>query len=232
MPHTLPFHPAALIFDMDGTLIDNMPFHNRIWIEYLTELGAKPDPRTFHDLTAGKTNPEILRLFLGAALPDADVAVCSLEKELRYRRVYREAMQPLPGLSAFLEGARQAGLPMALATSAGRENIDFVLQRIGLVDTFQAVVSAEDVTRGKPDPQAFLLAAQHLGIQPARCLVMEDSAKGIQAAHHAGMAVVAILTGMRADEALTLPGVIAAVQDYSAFTAQYTIRRGENGSHG
>jgi HAD superfamily hydrolase (TIGR01509 family) len=211
---------------MDGTLIDNMPFHNRVWIEYLTELGAQPDARTFHDLSAGKTNPEILRQFLGPQLTDADVAVYSQEKELRYRRLYHQVMQPIPGLAGFLESARQLGLPMALATSAGRENIDFVLRRLALENTFQAVVSAEDVTRGKPDPQAFMLAAQRLGIEPARCLVLEDSVKGIQAAHRAGMKVVAVLTGMRADEAMALHGVIAAVQDYNAFLSAYTFDQG------
>lgn len=212
---------------MDGTLIDNMPFHNRVWIEYLTELGASPDPHTFHHRTAGKTNPEILRLHLGETLPDADVAVYSLEKEERYRRVYQDAVQPLPGLGSFLHSARAQGLPLALATSAGLENIDFVLRRLDLQGVFQAVVSAEDVTCGKPDPEGFLLAARRLGVEPERCMVFEDSTKGIEAAHRAGMPVLAILTGMSAGEALALPGVIAAARDYEDLTARYTLVKRE-----
>ena len=210
----LPFTPA-MIFDMDGTLIDNMPYHNQIWTSYLAELGAAMDPGSFHQLAAGKTNPEILRLYLGEDLSDADAEKYAEEKARRYRRLYAQEVRPLPGLEAFIERARRAGIKLALATSAGRENIDFVLSRIGLSDAFQAVVSAEDVTRGKPDPQAFLLAARHLGVDPRDCLVFEDAPKGVEAAHRAGMRVVALLTSMSEAEARGMPGVIHAANDYT-----------------
>lgn len=222
---TIPVQPTphAFIFDMDGTLIDNMPFHNRVWTAYLAELGVTANPHSFHEQTAGKTNPEILRLFLGQDLPDTDVEVHSLEKETRYRSLYRESAQPLPGLLAFLEGARRAGIALGLATSAGRENIDFVLGLLGLADTFQTIIGAEQVQRGKPNPQAFLLAAQGLGIAPASCLVFEDSYKGIEAAHRAGMPVVAILTELTAQQALALPGVVQAAEDYTGLKEWFAV---------
>lgn len=213
--------PAALVFDMDGTLIDNMPIHIQVWTQYLTELGAQAAPGAFHDQTAGKTNPEILRMFLGDDLPEERLAAYSREKEQRYRRLYRSALAPLPGLLPFLERARAAGLALALATSAGRENIDFTLQLLGISGVFSVIVGAEQVQRGKPDPQAFLLAAAGLGLAPERCLAFEDSLKGIAAAHAAGMPVIALLTGMSAERALALPGVRAAYPDYTAMNGIY-----------
>lgn len=213
--------PAALVFDMDGTLIDNMPIHIQVWTQYLAELGAQAAPGAFHDQTAGKTNTEILRMFLGDDLPEERLAAYSREKEQRYRRLYRSALAPLPGLLPFLERARAAGLALALATSAGRENIDFTLQLLGISGVFSVIVGAEQVQRGKPDPQAFLLAAAGLGLPPERCLAFEDSLKGIAAAHAAGMPVIALLTGMSAGRALALPGVRAAYPDYAAMNGIY-----------
>lgn len=218
--------PPALIFDMDGTLLDNMPYHILVWSAYLAELGAPVDPLAFHEQTAGKTNPEILRLFLGEDLSAEQAAAYADEKERRYRALYAdEAIQPLPGLADFLAQAREQGARLALATSAGRENIAFVLGRLGLSGIFDAVVSAEDVTRGKPDPEAFLLAAQRLGMDPRGCLVFEDSVKGIQAAHAAGMRVVAVLTALGEDEARAMPGVVVTIRDYVGFQPPDGIAR-------
>jgi HAD superfamily hydrolase (TIGR01509 family) len=192
-----------------------MPLHTSVWTNFLAELGVAVEPGEFHQLTAGKTNPEILRRFLGTGLSAEQAARHSLEKERRYRRLAGETLQPLPGLADFLRRARSAGLRVALATSAGQENIRFMLGRLALAGCFDALVGEEDVTRSKPDPQAFLLAAARLGLEPARCLAFEDSPKGIAAAQRAGMPVVAVLTALSAEQALALPGVVAAVRDYT-----------------
>lgn len=215
----MPAQPyTAFLFDMDGTLIDNMPYHDRVWLEFLGELGARPDPRHFHEQATGKTNREILRLFLGADLSDEAAQRYSIEKEIRYRKLYRAVIQPLPGLLHFLAQAHRAGVRLGLATSAGHENIDFVIDLLGIAGFFQAVIGSEDVTHGKPDPQAFLLAAERLGTDPAACLVFEDSTNGILAAHRAGMRVVALLSGMSEQTALAQPGVIRAAADYTKMT--------------
>ncbi|HEX9018793.1 MAG TPA: HAD family phosphatase [Anaerolineaceae bacterium] len=206
---------TAFIFDMDGTVVDNMACHNQVWIEYLTELGGSPDPATFYQKSAGKTNSEILRMYLGQDLSDASAARYSEEKEIRYRARYKDAILPVNGVEAFLHAAKRAGVRLALATSAGRKNIAFVLDGLQLNGVFDAIVSAEDVTRGKPDPQGFLLAAQRVGVEPAECTVFEDSHKGIEAGRRAGMAVIAILSGMDAEEANGLPGVTRSARDFT-----------------
>lgn len=206
---------SAFIFDMDGTLVDNMPFHNRVWIDFLTEKGAQVDPETFNDRTAGKTNPEIFRMYLGAQFEDALLPVYSREKEVRYREAYRPHLQPVHGLLDFLTAARQAGIRLALATSAGQENIDYVLEHLAIAGAFQAVVNGEEVRHGKPDPEIFLEAAKRLGAAPNACLVFEDSRGGIEAARRAGMPAVVITTSMAERQALAIPGVAMAVQDFS-----------------
>lgn len=212
------FSPAACIFDMDGTITDNMPVHTQVWLSYLRELGAQPpEPAVFHAYTAGNTNPEILRKYLGPGLSDADAARFAEEKEIRYRSLVAREVAPLAGLPEFLARARREGIRLALATSAGMDNVDFMLPLLGLEHAFQVIVTSEDVTRGKPDPEVFLIAANRLGIAPERCLVFEDAPKGIEAAHRAGMRVAVILTTMDEQAALALPGVIAAARDFTSF---------------
>jgi beta-phosphoglucomutase family hydrolase len=205
---------SAFIFDMDGTLVDNMPFHTRAWMETLGELGANPDPRTFLDRTAGMVNPEIFRMFLGTRLTDEQIAVYAAQKEQRYRRFYTPHLRPLAGLPEFLLGARAAGMRLAVATAANSENATFVLDGIGLRSTFDVVVTADDITRGKPDPQIFLITAQRLGVAAERCLVFEDAPMGIEAARRAGMSSVALTTSITAQKAESLAGVRLAAGDF------------------
>ena len=204
-----------MIFDMDGTLVDNMAFHNRVWIDFLIEKGAQVDPATFNDRTAGKTNPEIFQMFLGETLTEALMPLYSQEKETRYRQVYRPHLHPVAGLIEFLSASRAAGFRLGLATSAGPENIAFVLGGLGIQDQFQAVVSGDNIQRGKPDPEIFLETARRLGMAPEACLVFEDSRGGIEAGRRAGMAVVAITTGLTESQALAIPGVRLAAKDFN-----------------
>lgn len=213
MNHSKPY--AAFIFDMDGTLVDNMAVHNQVWVNFLRENGAQADPETFNDLTAGRTNLEILRMFLGAQFSEALVPQYSKEKEVRYRQLYRPQIRPMNGLVKFLSSARHAGVRLGLATSAGPENIDFVLDGLGIASYFQAIVNGEEIVNGKPDPEIFLEAAKRLDVAPETCLVFEDSRGGIQAGRRAGMAVVAVTTGLTNEQALVIPGVILAVEDFA-----------------
>jgi beta-phosphoglucomutase len=169
----------------------------------------------FSQRTVGKVNSEILREFVRPDLTDAEIAAYSLRKEKLYRQRFRPQLKEIPGLSAFLARVHAAGMPVALATSAGSDNVEFVLDGLGIARYFSALVSADEVVNGKPNPEIFLKAAGKLGVNPADCLVFEDSPSGLQAAYRAGMHAVALTTTYTADRLADQPAVIRIVPDYT-----------------
>ena len=205
----------ALIFDMDGTLVHNMPTHNQTWQETLAEAGVQIDKDEFNRATTGKKTAEILRLMLGAQLSDVDVAYWANRKENLYRERFASSREPLPGLLTLLEKARSLGLPMAVATASTPDNITFILDGLNLRRYFKAVVGGHEVRLGKPNPEIFLKAAETLGVEPADCLVFEDALGGIEAARRAGMQAVMLCTTIRADEVAGQEHVLYAVPDYT-----------------
>lgn len=207
--------PQAFIFDMDGTIVDNMGWHARVWADILAGEGVMITPEEFNRQTAGKTNPVLIRQMLGE-LSDEQVAAFAERKEARYRELFRPHLKAIAGLLPFVERARALGIPLALATSAGRANIAYILAGIGAEALFDAVVSGEELTHSKPHPEIFLTAAAKLGVPPARCLAFEDAPAGIESARRAGMPVVAITTTIPAAEALGLAGVVRAEADFMA----------------
>lgn len=205
----------AFIFDMDGTIVHNMPTHTQAWQDVLAEAGVQIDPDEFHRLTTGKKTPEIVRQMLGSQISDAEVAYWGERKELLYRERFACCREPLPGLVDLLERANALGIPMAVATAAPPGNITFILDGLDLRRYFKTVVGASDVQRGKPDPEMFLRAAENLGYPPAACLVFEDALGGIEAARRAGMQAILISTTIGAHEVVGQPHVICAAPDYT-----------------
>jgi beta-phosphoglucomutase len=195
----LPIAPGlALIFDLDGVIIDSMPLHEVAWRRYLESLGidASPIAARMH----GRRNDEIVREFLGPEASDAAVEEHGAAKERLYRAIVGRSVREhlVPGVAVWLE--RAAGAPVALATNAERANIDFVLDGAGLRRFFRAIVDGSQVMRPKPAPDIYLSAAMDLGIAPRNCIVFEDSPVGVAAARAAGMRVCGILTHARALE--------------------------------
>jgi len=143
----------------------------------------------------GRKNEFILPHILGWTADPAEVQRLARRKEELYREVVRErGIEPLPGVREFLVRLQAAGVPCAIGSSTERKNIDAILALIGFAPFFRAIVSADDVTAGKPDPQVFLLAAQRIGVPPARCVVFEDALVGLEAARAGGMKVVGVTT--------------------------------------
>lgn len=184
----------AFIFDMDGTLADTMPYHQLAWEALFAELGITVDRDDFFSWSAGLTNREILPRLLGHDFPPDELLAASEKKEAHYRSIYRPQLSTLPGVVPFLERGTGAGYAQAVGTAAPPGNIALVLDGLNLRDHFQAVVGASDVSRGKPDPEIFLRAAEKLGAAPADCVVFEDAPAGIEAARRAGMACVVVTT--------------------------------------
>ncbi|MBC7711671.1 MAG: HAD family phosphatase [Rhizobacter sp.] len=184
----------AFIFDMDGTLADTMPHHQLAWDVLFSEMGVIVDRDDFFQWSAGLTNREILPRLLGHDFPIEQLLAASEKKESHFRQIYRPQLATLPGVVPFLQRTFDAGFLRAVGTAAPPENVDLVLDGLNLRRHFQAVVGGADVSRGKPDPEIFLRAAEKLGVAPADCVVFEDAPAGIEAARRAGMSCVIVTT--------------------------------------
>jgi beta-phosphoglucomutase family hydrolase len=206
---------SALIFDMDGTLVHNMPTHNQAWQDTLAEAGVQINQEEFNRATTGKKTHEILRLMLGSQLSDSELIYWGERKESLYRERYSCCREPLAGLLHLLEQATALGLPMAVATASPPANIPFILDELNLRRYFKTVVGGADVQHGKPHPEIFLKSAQALGISPASCLIFEDALGGIEAARRAGMDAIMICTTIDAQEVTGMSHVLCAVPDFT-----------------
>ena len=207
----------ALIFDMDGTLVHNMHYHNQAWNDTLAEAGVQIDMDEFHRSTSGMIGQEIIRRFIGANLKAEEVDYWFQRKEALYRERYACCREPVDGLLNLLEQARSLGLPMAVATAAPPDNITFVLDELNLRRYFDVVIGGHQIKRGKPDPEIFLMAAQQMGVEPGTCLVFEDALGGIEAARRAGMQAILICTTMLPQDVAGMPHVLQAVPDFTHF---------------
>ncbi len=186
--------PGGVLWDLDGTLIDSVAHH---WVAWRDTLGAEGRPVQPGDFasTFGKRNDEILHQLFGRELDAGWIDRVSETKERAYRlRLREQGLEAAPGAFEWLARLHEAGWKQALASSAPRPNIDAVFEALALGRFLDAVVSADEVGRGKPDPAIFLEAARRLGLAPARCVVVEDAPAGLEAARRAGMASIGILS--------------------------------------
>ncbi|MEO5754136.1 MAG: HAD family phosphatase [Chthoniobacterales bacterium] len=192
--------PFGAIFDWDGVIVDSARLHEQSWKCLAAELGKSIGPRSFIQGFGMKSARIIQEIHRWADEP-AEVTRLSDRKEALYREIVaEEEIAPLPGVSEWLDRLREAGVPCAVASSTQRLNIDVVLDRLGLKEAFAAIVSAEDVSHGKPHPEVFEKAAAKLDVAAAGCVVFEDAHVGIEAARAAGMKVVAVTTTHPAPE--------------------------------
>jgi beta-phosphoglucomutase len=189
----------AVIWDVDGTLLDSADQHFAAWAAYAAAVG-RPFTRADFAHTFGWRNPEIIRHLFDPAADDVACAEAGLRKETRYREsVRRDGVRLLRGVPELLAGFAARGWPQAVGSSAPRGNLDLLLAVTDTAKFFAAVVSGDDVTRGKPDPEVFLTAAARLGVPPAECLVLEDAPVGVRAAKSAGMTCWAVESHHPAD---------------------------------
>lgn len=184
----------AVIWDLDGTLINSVDHHWEAWREVMAE---EQITLSFEDFVAdfGKRNDEILRGRIDPNMSDSEVARIALAKEEKYRHFIRiKGLVLLPGAQTWLEWLRTNGWRQALGTSAPRGNIDAVFDVLGIETFFDAVMSSEQVRAGKPAPDVFLAAAERMQVAPEHCLVVEDAPAGIEAARRAEMKSIGVLT--------------------------------------
>ena len=186
--------PIGAIFDWDGVIIDSSAHHEESWERLAKETGYQLPPGHFKK-GFGMKNEFIIPNLLQWTTDPAGIGRLSLRKEALYREIVLEwGVKPLSGVVTWLNQLRDARIPCAIGSSTHRLNIETGLASTGLGGRFQVVVTAEDVSHGKPDPEVFLKAASRLGVAPARSVVFEDALVGIEAAHRGGMKVVAVAT--------------------------------------
>jgi HAD superfamily hydrolase (TIGR01509 family) len=207
----------AVIFDMDGVLLDSGAHHREAWRALLNELGVPPVQPEFWRLTIGRPSVEAVPLLLGRATPWPEAQRLAERKQDHYRRLARGGPPPVRGVVAFIDTLAARSVPCAVATSASRFDADRLLGQTGLRDRFGIVVTAEDVRRGKPDPEVYLRAADGLGLSPPQCLVFEDAVVGVQAARSAGMRVIGVSTAHTETE-LREAGAERAIEHFEGVT--------------
>jgi beta-phosphoglucomutase len=203
---------SALLFDLDGTLIDSMPHHQVAWEEWHRRRELPFEPDAFFAATAGRANAEIMRTLVPGRTADDYLAMAD-EKEILYREIAAHSLDLIEGFEALRAAARERGLKLAICTASTPENMALAFERFGLDLHVDTVVSPADGVRGKPHPDIFLEAARRLQVQPAECIVFEDAPLGIEAARRAGMQAVALTTSLTQDEFVAYDNVLAVVPD-------------------
>ncbi len=187
-------HVWGAIFDWDGVVIDSSKHHEESW-QRLAREGTRELPEGHFKKGFGMKNEFIIPELLGWTRQPEEIVELSLRKEALYREVVSErGLEALPGVETWLRKLAAAGVPRAVGSSTHRANIDLSLKLIGLSAFFTEVITSEDVSHGKPDPEVFLKAAERIGRRPDQCVVFEDAHVGIQAARNAGMRVIAVAT--------------------------------------
>jgi beta-phosphoglucomutase family hydrolase len=181
----------AVIWDMDGVIADTALYHFKAWQEVFQKRGINFTTEDFkHNF--GQRNDSIIRYALGKNASPDEVDVIANEKEENYRQRVAPNIKPLSGAIELIKALREHGVKMAIASSAPMENIQLVTRGLAVNNYFQVIVWGREVTEGKPSPQAFLLAAKRLEVEPRNCIVIEDAVAGVTAAKRAGMKCLAV----------------------------------------
>jgi beta-phosphoglucomutase len=205
----------AVIFDMDGVLVDSGAHHRDAWRLLLGDIGVPPPPEYWR-LTIGRPAEEAVPLLLGREVDHAEAVELARRKRELYGQLAARGTRAVPGVPAFVRALAAASVPRAVGTSATRRDAEALLAEIGLRDHFTTVVTAEDVRWGKPNPEVYLKAAAGLGLPPKTCLVFEDSLVGVHAARNCGMRVIGVTTSHTGRELLGA-GAERAIADFEGF---------------
>jgi beta-phosphoglucomutase len=203
-------NPFAVIFDMDGVLVDTYHAHYQSWLMMAAREGLHFTEAEF-GVTFGRTSREIIAHFWGdGRFTDEEIAALDAEKEAAFRKIIADDFPAMPGAKELLAALHENGFKLAVGSSGPPENVAMVIERLDAQRYFNAIVTGMDVTRGKPDPQVFLKAAERLGVPPSHCVVVEDALPGLQAAHAAGMKAVGLVSTGRTREELATADLLAA----------------------
>ncbi len=208
----------AFVFDLNGTMVNDMPYHIKAWHEKIIELGGVLTLEEMKHQCYGKNDELLERVFPGKYSLEDRIKMGN-EKEAIYRNEFKPYLKLINGLDQFIEKAHEQNILMAIGSAAIMDNIDFVIQNMDIEHYFDVIISANDVEQSKPDPETFLKCAEALSVDPADCLVFEDTPKGVECALNAGMDAVVILGEHEAAEFEQFKNVIHLVKDYQGLEA-------------
>lgn len=201
----------AVVFDMDGVLVDTNPYHKIAINQFCEKYGLQLSEEDLKNKVYGRTNKQWITNLFGT-LTENELEAYAFEKEQLFRDLYAPHIVPVNGLIAFLDLLNHHRIPRSIATSAPRANVDFVLEKTAIQKYFEIILDERMVTRGKPDPEIYLKSAQALGLPPAQCIVIEDSLSGVEAAKNSGSKVIGITTTHTSEE---LTGTDLVISDFS-----------------
>jgi len=207
---------SAFIFDMNGTMVDDMAYHGDAWSNIINgALKGNLSREQVNKEMYGKNEEVLERIFGKGRFTQEEMYKISMIKEDAYQQAFKPHLKLIDGLDNFLKRAHTIGIPMAIGTAAIPYNIGFVMDNLDINHYFTTIISANDVTMSKPHPETFLLCAEGMRVSPENCIVFEDAPKGVEAALNAGMKAVAVTT-MHADADFAKYGnVLFCINDYN-----------------
>ena len=186
--------PEAVIFDLDGTLIDNNSYHIEAWKIFYNKIGKPFSKEEYTKNINGRINSDIFNYIFDTILSSEEIDLYSTEKEALYRELYEPHIKPINGLIDFLEELEKEKIPKAIATSGLTPNINFMFEHVPIKKYYADVIDASQISKGKPHPEIFLKAAAAVKANPENCVAFEDSVAGIRSAKAAGMKVIGLTT--------------------------------------
>jgi HAD superfamily hydrolase (TIGR01509 family) len=204
----------GVVFDLDGTLTDNMPLHTEAFERFVERHGLRPWTPELRAELEGRRNRDIFPVVFEREMSDEEIRHFSREKEQMYRELSAGVIRPLPGAVALLDALSAAGIPYGIATSAPEANVEHSLRELGLRDRFEVIRRSDQMPRGKPSPDVFLAVADALGIDPRRALAFEDAPAGLDAARAAGFPTVALATTFSREELARRGYDLPVIDDY------------------
>ncbi|MEL7117782.1 MAG: HAD family phosphatase [Bacteroidota bacterium] len=204
----------GILFDLNGTMVDDMMIHHKAWKKKLAEHGLDLTLEEVRQTIHG-VNEEILERLFGHKYSVEQRKQIAWEKEAAYREIFKPDLKLIDGLPAFLASLTHAGIPMAIGTAAPKENADFVLDELNMRSMFGALVHSGDVEKGKPNPEVFEKAAKGIHLEAKDCLIFEDSPTGAEAAYNAGAPVIIITTTHTSEEFAHLTNVVHTMDNYN-----------------
>lgn len=207
--------PKAVIFDMDGTLVDSISYHKKAWLSFLQSHEINLDEQIFDAQNHG-TIEEMMFRFFGPNLTNSQLIKFSEEKEDTYRQLFRPEIRELQGLTVFLKSIFLQKVKIGLATMGDQNNIDFTLDSLVIRGYFHSTTGGHEVRKGKPDPEIYELALTKIGVKAKDCLAFEDSLGGVKAAISAGIDVIGITTSHSRGELLGF-GCIETIDNFENF---------------